>query len=734
MHDPFYNVQHSPLGAFASFTLGFRGAKGGLGIQQGQPADEPVFIGLESADNPNRFEALPFFPIETDDDEAGRFVNDDVASPELDDHHLSAPPHVSIEHFADDQITRRLTLARDTWTAGDLTLRVIVPRCPLPDAEAANPDHAALKLATCPAVLVEIEIDNTRCDRDRRMFFGYTNADPYSALRQIDPPVDSGNHPGLCGLASSGLKGILSNDAGVFTGQAFALEAVLRPVHPGNRRFVLGPAGAAMADAPAGKKTTYRFAVAFYVDGVVTSGQDTTYFYTRYFDRLESVGRFALENADTYVRHADRVDAQLDAATHLSVDQKWHLAQAVHSYYGSTEFLDVGRARPLSHDDRRPLWAVNEGNYRMLNTFDLTVDMLFYELQQHPWTVRNTLDRFAERYSYTDTLHAPGGENVHPGGIAFTHDQGSTNHFTPAGHSSYELSDLHGCFSYMSCEQLTNFICCAGAYVEKTGDHGWLTRNAGLLADCLASLANRDHPDPDQRNGVMSFDSSRTGTGSEITTYDSLDASLGQARNNVYLAVKSWASYVLLEKLLASAGNPEGATTAARQARRAADTIVGAANDAGQLPSVLFEGHDAPIIPAIEGLVFPYRAGCSKATAADGPYAALIDVLSRHIDAALQPGVCLFDNGGWKLSSTSINSWLSKIYLCQYVYRQILGKPWGTAGAAADAAHVEWLQHPRLSYWAWSDQMHAGVARGSLYYPRGVTAALWLTEDAAPPA
>ena len=32
------------------------------------------------------------------------------------------------------------------------------------------------------------------------------------------------------------------------------------------------------------------------------------------------------------------------------------------------------------------------------------------------------------------------------------------------------------------------------------------------------------------------------------------------------------------------------------------------------------------------------------------------------------------------------------------------------------------------SYWAWSDQMHAGKAQGSLYYPRGVTAALWLTE------
>ena len=206
--------------------------------------------------------------------------------------------------------------------------------------------------------------------------------DSYSALRQID----TADHPGLKGLASTGLKGIVSNHPDVFTGQAFALEAVLRPVNPGNRRFVLGPAGALMADAPAGEKTTYRFAVCFYVDGVVTSGQDTTYFYTRYFDRLEAVGRFALDHADDYVQHADTQDAKLAGATHLNDDQKWQLAQAVHSYYGSTEFLDIGRAAPLSHADRKPLWAVNEGNYRMLNTFDLTVDMVFYELQQHPWT------------------------------------------------------------------------------------------------------------------------------------------------------------------------------------------------------------------------------------------------------------------------------------------------------------------------------------------------------------
>ena len=47
----------------------------------------------------------------------------------------------------------------------------------------------------------------------------------------------------------------------------------------------------------------------------------------------------------------------------------------------------------------------------------------------------------------------------------------------------------------------------------------------------------------------MQLDSSRCAGGAEITTYDSLDVSLGQSRNNIYLAGKIWASYLALEKL-----------------------------------------------------------------------------------------------------------------------------------------------------------------------------------------
>jgi hypothetical protein len=375
-----------------------------------------------------------------------------------------------------------------------------------------------------------------------------------------------------------------------------------------------------------------------------------------------------------------------------------------------------------------PFWVVNEGEYRMMNTFDLTVDHLFFELRLNPWAARNQLDWFMRRYRYTDEVVCPRTGARYPGGVSFTHDMGIANSFSPAGRSAYELAGLHGCFSQMTHEQLVNFILCAALYLRRTGDEVWAARVASTLAACQASLLVRDHPEPALRNGVMGFDSSRCDGGSEITTYDSLDASLGQARNNLYLAVKSWAAYLALEHFWSARGEQARATEAAAQAARAAATLVEAGRGRATLPAVLFEGVDSAIIPAIEGLVFPWLLGLREVFSPASPHAPLVAALRAHLVHVLAPknGLCRFADGGWKLSSTSNNSWLSKIYLCQAVTEQILGVRDPAEETRADAAHVAWLVHPKNAYFAWSDQMLSGVACGSKYYPRGVTAILWL--------
>jgi len=672
----FFNAHHSPMGAFASFTLGYPGAKGGLGLELGKPADQNIFIGCET-NTPNVFEALPFYAQGAD--ESARF---DVEK--ADSKPREGPRFMPFERAG---IRRDYQLGTDTWTAGDLTFRIYSPVAPIPEPGKAS--VRALQLALVPAVLAELTVDNTRGTQPRRAFFGYQGNDPYSSMRRLEGKI--------AGVAQGRITAIASADKGVVAGQGFGIDSIVAPRFVENLVFGLGGVGALTFTVPAGQKVTKRFAICFHRDGFVTAGLDAKYLYTRWFKRLEDVAAFALKNFTALKQLATKADARV-ARSKLSADQKFQLIHATRAYYGSTQLLE---------HKGKPFWVVNEGEYRMMNTFDLTVDHLFYEMKQNPWVVRNALDTFVSRYSYRDQY-----------GISFTHDMGIANTLSRPGYSTYELFRLDDCFSHMTHEQLVNWVLCASVYVTQTKDQTWFKKNRSIFQECLQSLIQRDDADPTQRDGVMGVDSSRCMGGAEITTYDSLDISLGQARNNLYLAVKTWAAYLALEKLL-------GATEAGAQADRCAETICAKVRSDGTIPAVFEKENQSLIIPAIEGLVFPQFTGCAGAYRR---YTKLVEVLCRHIGAVLRPGTCLFADGGWKMSSTSDNSWLSKIYLCQYIYRQILGLPWNEAGAQADAAHVGWLLREENTYWSWSDQIVAGIAKGSKYYPRGVTSSLWLDE------
>ena len=81
----------------------------------------------------------------------------------------------------------------------------------------------------------------------------------------------------------------------------------------------------------------------------------------------------------------------------------------------------------------------------MMNTLDLSVDQMFWELDRNPWLVRNLLDSFVRHYSYIDhvkmrPMNAVSETNLAPGGISFAHDMGAHNNFSPQGTSSYELT------------------------------------------------------------------------------------------------------------------------------------------------------------------------------------------------------------------------------------------------------------------------------------------------------
>ena len=281
----------------------------------------------------------------------------------------------------------------------------------------------------------------------------------------------------------------------------------------------------------------------------------------------------------------------------------------------------------------------------------------------------------------------------------------------------------------MTCEQLTNWILCAGVYLHKTGDAEFLKKHHELLLQCLESLLNRDHPDASQRDGLMSFESSRTEGGGEITTYDSLDHSLGQARGNVYLAGKCWASYLALEQLLGQLDEVEAAASARAGAVRCAESLEAAYDESlGFIPAVLENNNQSAIIPAAEALVYPWQMGLKDAVDEEGPFGGYIRMLKRHLQNILNPEMCLYEDGGWKLSSSADNSWMSKISISQFVVREILGMSY-EGEERADAAHVSW-QVKGSEFYACSDQFGAGKPIGSLYYPRIVANILWMDSDA----
>lgn len=697
----FFNAHHSPVGAFASFTLGFPGKSGGLDLELARPPQQNVFIGIESM-HTGLYHVLPFLEI-AGEDESKRY---DIENPDPN----PTKPSILVP-FAKEEINREFRVATDTWDVGGLTFTIYSPVKAVPNPETA--EEEALKLALVPAVIVEMTVDNTKGKKARRAFFGFEGTDPYTSMRRIDDTC-----PELRGVGQGRIVSIVSKDEDVRSALHFSMEDILTTPLEENWTFGLGKVGALIIDVPAGQKKTYRFAVCFYRGGYVTAGMDTSYFYTRFFRNIEDVGLYALEQAEVLKELSFRSN-ELTEKEWLSDEQKFMMAHAIRSYYGNTQLLE---------HDGRPIWVVNEGEYRMMNTFDLTVDQLFFELKMNPWTVKNVLDLYVERYSYEDRVRFPREDTEYLGGISFTHDMGVANTFSRPHYSSYELYGISGCFSHMTHEQLVNWVLCAAVYIEQTNDLEWRDKRLPILEKCLKSMIRRDHPDPEKRNGIMGLDSTRTMGGAEITTYDSLDVSLGQARNNLYLAGKCWAAYVALEKLFRDVGNKELAVLAGEQAEKCATTIVSYVTDDGYIPAVMGEGNDSKIIPAIEGLVFPYFTNCHEALKEDGRFGEYIQALRNHLRYVLHEGICLFPDGGWKISSTSNNSWLSKIYLCQFIARHLLGWEWDEQGKRADAAHVAWLTHPELSIWSWSDQIIAGEISGSKYYPRGVTSILWLEE------
>jgi hypothetical protein len=742
-----FNAQHSPMGAFMSFTCGNPGTKGGIGLQIGQPADQEVFIGVidgdRYADAP--LKSLPFY-IGAVSKAAEAFTVEQAGPSEANVRPDAVP-------FQLEDIERRYGWCTDSWQAEGMTFTVYTPFAAIPDPKKAS--AAKMREALRPAVVAQLVIDNTKGTRPKTGIFALNHS--RTGPRMITESLGRKSRVGFA----------FRREAGV-AAEVFDLTASKKAAGPQpfgfmrwsatdgireryNPVHLLGSCPGLGFEVPAGKRYAMVLAIGSYLECPVTTGLSGRYLYTRYYKDLTDVLRSTLDKADALMTTAEALDAKLDA-TKLSDDQRFMIAHATHSYYGSTQLLEI---------DRKPFWVVNEGEYCMMNTLDLAVDHVFWELDRNPWLVRNLLDNFVRLYSYTDEVKVYEGEaalsshehdpsqsppppdaaqlarpySTRPGGISFCHDMGAHNNFAPQGRSSYELANLTSTFSYMTVEQLCNWTLTAASYMAKTRDTAWLKKNRKVVQACLASMVNRGG-----EVGFAQYDSTKTVGGQEITTYDSLDHSLAQTRNNVYMAVKSWATYRGLALMFRDLGDKATQQRCLELAEKVAGVVAAQAVD-GVLPAIFEKGnpgYNSRILPAIEGCMYPLyfvKTGYQRQTleqvfgtpAEKKMYDALKEHTRRLLLDPQQRSV--FADGGIKLSSTSNNSWMSKISIFMHVTRKVfhLDQDPGVAEVfrRADAAHVKW-QVVGSAYWACSDQIVSGEGKASRYYPRIITSALWM--------
>lgn len=744
-----FNAQHSPMGAFMSFTCGNFGTRGGIGLQIGQPGDQEVFIGYKEGDRfaDSTLKCLPFYTAAVNRSADAFLV--EQAGPAEQNVKPDAVP------FTESEFSRSYGWASDEWQAEGLSFSVYSPFGSIPDP--ASADKQTLRDGLLPAVVARLVFDNTAGKATRTAIFALNHARPGSRI--LEDNIGSGRVAFAfrreAGCAAE-LFDFTSSANGVkldapFVFMRWSASDGVRERH--NPVHLLGSCPGFGFEVPAGKKYGIVIAIGSYLEGIQTTGLDGRYLYTRYFDSLGDVLHAALDNSSKLIAAAASLDSKL-ASSSLSDDQRFLISHATHSYYGSTQLLEI---------ENEPFWVVNEGEYCMMNTLDLSIDHVFWELDHNPWLVRNLLDRFVTRYSYTDEVKiyksefAPSTATMQadpsatppppdeaqlnrpydtaPGGISFCHDMGAHNNFSPRGRSSYELANLTGCFSYMTQEQLCNWILTASCYVAKTRDTQWLKSNKSVVEACLASMINRAGD-----VGFSQFDSTRCAGGQEITTYDSLDHSLAQTRNNVYIAVKSWASYRALALLFRELGDTASQTRSQELAAKVAAVVADQAVN-GVLPAIFEKsnpGYASRILPAVEGCAYPLYfvktgfAGCTlEQVFGTSQEKRMFDVLREHTrNLLLDPERRnLFADGGIKLSSTSNNSWMSKIAIFMHVTRKVFHLDSDPKVAEvfrnADAAHVQW-QTVGSSYWACCDQIVSGEGKASRYYPRIITSALWL--------
>ena len=692
---PLFMTHHAPVGIWSSMTFGLPGK--GVGIETEALAVESTGdLIVACSRGAGKTSLLPFLAGDGGEDYEGRMAGNTMPA-----------AFKTWKPIPAAGITRTLTPSVDEFRGGDIRLTVTSPRFPM----RTPPESGAEAPELLPALLVEVEIDNSASDREATGFLGiaYKGKGRIRPLDWADSRLAGIGFQDRWALAAKSSRDVFTIRAGSVAPYVDSGTAV---IHPG------GSEGGIGFLIPPHQKRTLTATLGFYHAGnevAQASGMKASYACTSLYRSVEAVCMTALDHA-TAIREAGRnFDAELTPTGSDPLVAEM-MAQASQAYYANSSLLRTGEGGLL--------WSINEGQFGWRNTLDLAVDHLPYELDFHPWLARNVIESFIDRYSYRDQVCFDGeSKALHPGGISFAHDQGNYTAYAPPGRGGYEQSDRKGVYSFMTTEQLLNGAYCAAACAIKGGDAAWSSRRLPVALEILTSMEHREGSDP-ARRGLLDAQSDKVGSGSEITTYDALDESLKDSRGSLYIAVKTWAAALMLERWFTAEVARKPASRARGLADRAAVALEKAyVADRAAFPANVIDtatGGDALVVAPLDPLAVPIYCGL-------GPemkrYPSLLAKLAEHGRTCMKAGKCVdATTGGVRLSSSTSKTWPSKVALTLYALSWLENKPVAELIPSAIPEMGRWFQVSSANATI-SDQIDSSTRQqlSGAYYPRLVT-------------
>jgi hypothetical protein len=273
-----FHAQHSPLGAFASLTCGLGGARGGLGLELGRPANHDLYVGVKSgprvSDDPIR--CLPFHAGAAEDT-AARFL---VEQAETDPN--SPDPARGITPSSIGDLHRIYGAATDRFVSSELEFALFTPVPSLPDPASATTE--ALRRALLPAIVGELVVDNTAGSETKTAVLALGLNEP--GMRLLEPQIQQRR----LGFAQGHRLGILAeldpSTDGLFL---FSRFSVAEGVRDATRIHRLGSCPGVGFEVPPGQQHRLRVAFGVHRGDTVTSGLHARYLYARYYASLEAV-------------------------------------------------------------------------------------------------------------------------------------------------------------------------------------------------------------------------------------------------------------------------------------------------------------------------------------------------------------------------------------------------------------------------------------------------------------